>query len=408
MSRRVSVLKVPTGPAVVGIIERLMHALDGTGPVLLPVPADDERAATRLIEHLRPQDGLADTEDADTDPTALIVATSGSTGTPKGALLSAGAIRAGSAAAQERLGDPGAWLLALPGHHIAGLNVLIRAGLTGREPHVLDTARPFDAAGFAVATAALPSGSTYVSLVPTQLHRALADADGVAALRSYTAVLVGGAATGPALIDSARAAGVALMISYGMSETCGGCVYDGIPLRGVVVELASAGIGPVELAGPVVARGYRGLPDHPAFTVAADGARTFHTSDLGTFAADGSLTILGRADDMVITGGVKVSPLAVEHALGGAPGVFEVAVTAVPDAEWGQAVTAVVVPSAGGPPDLATLRAWVGAALGPAAAPRRLITVDTLPTRGPGKLDRVAIAEMAARRCASDGSEFAG
>ncbi|WP_250448661.1 AMP-binding protein, partial [Actinotalea sp. C106] len=186
-------------------------------------------------------------------------------------------------------------------------------------------------------------------------HRVLtADAPTLAALSRLDAVLIGGAATPPALVEAARERGLPLVLTYGMTETCGGCVYDGRPLDGVEVEVDDDGI---RLAGPMLARGYLARPDldAAAFTT-ADGRRWFRTRDLGILEG-GRLTVLGRSDDVLVTGGVKVAPAAVEAALVGVPGVGEVCVVGVPDAEWGQAVTAVVVPRPDVPaPGLAELR----------------------------------------------------
>lgn len=358
---------VPTGPAVLDLLPRLAAALDGSGPALRPVVGDTALPPVEDVPGL-----------------ALVVPTSGSTGTPKQVLLTADALRHSATAGQRRLsaGDPGQWLLTLPVHHIAGLNVLLRAVVGGREPVVLDTAAPFTAAGFATAVRQL-DGPAFVSLVPTQLHRLLEDPSGTEALRRFTAVLVGGAATAPALLDRARAAGVAVVTSYGMSETSGGCVYDGRPLDGVSVALDDA--GRIVLSGPVVAAGYAGQPPFPP--------RRFVTSDLGAI-TDGRLTVLGRADDVLISGGVNVAPQAVENALAGAPGVGQIAVTGVPDPEWGTRIVAVVVPVGDGP-ELDDLRSRAAAAVGPAAAPKQLTLVDALPVLPLGKVDRAAVARLA-------------
>jgi O-succinylbenzoic acid--CoA ligase len=229
----------------------------------------------------------------------------------------------------------------------------------------------------------LPAGDRrYTSLVPTQLRRYLADEP--EALASFDGVLIGGAATDAALLERARAAGVHVLTTYGMTETAGGCVYDGVPLDGVRVRVADG----VELAGPVLAHGYRGDPraTAEAFT---DG--WFRTRDAGSLSTDGRLTVHGRLDDVVISGGVNVSPQAVEAALREHPSVTDAVVAGRPDPEWGQRVVAVVVPAAGSVPDLAELRPWVTARLGPAAAPRELAVVDTVPTLHTGKPDRRAV-----------------
>lgn len=382
--------------------------------------------------------------DVDAPPgTALVLRTSGSTGNPREVALSAAALRASADATHERLGGPGSWLLVLPPTHVAGVQVITRSLMTGGALHP-DTLDRFTAAGFAaVATDFadhLPRGRrAYVSLVPTQLHRLVTAADdgdgaGLDALARFDAVLVGGAAAPAPLLAGARAAGVRVVTTYGMSETSGGCVYDGVPLAGVRVRLAEAdvepgsrsGTGIVELSGPTLAEGYVDDPEATAaaFRTDPDGTRWFRTSDLGRL-DDGRLTILGRADDVILTGGVNVAPAAVEDAIAehlaglGTPG--EACVVGVPDAEWGQAVVAVVATGtasrasaaqgspAGPSPDpgpvladgggelLAGLRSAVGQRLGAPAAPRRVYVTDALPTRGPGKTDRRAVRDAVVR-----------
>lgn len=382
MSRTARV--APAGPADVPSLSRsLAQALAGTGPALLP---SDEIGAGRHDAAGEVADGVA-----------LVVRTSGSTGAAREVLLGAAALRASATATAARLGGPGHWLLALPATHVAGLQVLVRSVLAGHEP-VVQPAGAFRAEAFAAATAHLVQQAAgdriYTSLVPTQLTRALGSPDGQEALVRYDAVLVGGAASEPGLLVRARERGVRVVTTYGMTETCGGCVYDGVPLEGVEVELAAD--GRVLLAGPVLADGYRGRPDLDAEVfVTHAGRRRVRTSDLGRW-ADGRLEILGRADDVIITGGVNVAPLAVEHAVAGLPEVAEVCVVGIPDPEWGQAVVAVVVPRPGAePPSLEQVRAAVTRTLEPAAAPRHVVPAAALPLRGPGKPDRRAAAALA-------------
>jgi len=348
----------------------LRRSLDGGAPLaVLPAgagPADAARAVLRPDEALEPG-------------TDLVVFTSGSTGGGRGVLLSAGAVRASAAATEARLGGPGSWLLALPPSAIGGLQVLARSALAGREPAVLGRGEPL-----ARAVARLPAGDRrYTALVPTQLRRSLAEEPD--ALAAFDGVLVGGAATDPALLAQARAAGVHVRTTYGMSETAGGCVYDGVPLDGVAVRVADGG---VELSGPVLAHGYRG---DPVATGAAFVDGWFRTRDAGALAPDGVLTVHGRLDDVVISGGVNVSPQAVEAALREHPSVADAVVAGLPDAEWGQRVVAAVVPTPGAAPDLAELRPWVTARLGAPAAPRQLTLVDAVPTLHTGKPDRRAV-----------------
>lgn len=384
-----ALLSVPVGPAEPAVVSEftrmLRGALDGSGPALAPIGPHDVRApdvAATVPERV-----------------ALVVNTSGSTGEPRRVMLDAEALMASACATHERLGGPGRWVLALPAQHVAGLQVLIRSVVAGTAPAVLPTDR-FDpvAAASVLVAAHHPDVPLYTSLVPTQLHRILARAEGTALpaeLRPWTdvdAILVGGAATAPGLLDRARDLGLRIVTTYGMTETAGGCVYDGVPLTGVRVRID----GTVHLAGPMLARGYLGRPDLDTAFQMHDDVRWFRTGDLGTLAR-GVLHVRGRVDDVVVTGGVKVAPAAVEAAIAAVRGVGEVCVVGVPDDEWGQVVTAVVVPARGAPaPTLAALRDAVVPTLGPAAAPRRLVLADALPQRGPGKVDRAAVTRQAA------------
>lgn len=382
--RELQPLPVLSGTGALDALPALRRALDGDGPALLPVAADAPGQAQHLIGPLNPG------EDAEHDPTALVIATSGSTGTPKGVLLPAGSLRASAEATHRRLGGPGEWLLAMPAHHVAGIQVLVRAMIAGTTPGAVDTSGGFRPDCFAAAARELLTSDRphYTALVPTQLSRLLNDgAEGLDALRGFDAVLLGGAATPPALLARARESGVRVTTTYGMSETSGGCVYDGVPLD--ITEVAVDGeLGPIRLAGPMLARGYRNHPDAAAFA-----GGWFRTGDLGRF-ADGELDVLGRADDMIITGGEKVAPLPVERVLAEQPGVHEACVLGVPDPEWGQAVVAAVVADPAARPDEEALRAAVRERLGAVATPKRIALVDELPLRGPGKPDRRALAEQ--------------
>ena len=365
------------------LVTALTAALDGTGPAVRPL---DEPAPPRSV-HV-PAD------------VALVVRTSGSSGRPRDVMLSAAALRASADATAARLGGPGSWLLALPVHHVAGLQVVLRSLLAGGPPATLPDG-PFRAATFTQAARAATDGDGrhYTSLVPTQLVRVLDDADATAAARAFDAVLVGGAACPPPLLARARAAGVRVVTTYGMTETCGGCVYDGRPLDGV--EVAVDREQRVTLTGPVLATGYLHRPDLDATTfVTAGGRRWLRTADRGRL-ADGVLHVLGRLDDVLVTGGVKVDPLAVEEVVAHVADVREVCVVGVPDQHWGQSVVAVVVTRGGVVPPLTPLRTAVAAVLGPASAPRQVLVVDELPMRGPGKPDRRAVARLATERMAS-------
>lgn len=330
------------------VLPRLRAALDGSGPAVLPVP--DGPAGQAVRELVRPDLPLEPGPDG--EPVALVVPTSGSTGSVKGALLTGSALRASAQATLDRLGGPGRWLLALPTTHVAGLTVLVRSLLAGTEPVPMPLAGGFDAAGFVAATAELGPGRRYTALVPTQLRRLLADPAGAAALASYDAVLIGGAAAEPDLLERATRDGVHVVTTYGMSETCGGCVYDGVPLDGVRVLLEPAGADHpgawrVVLGGPTVFVGYRGDAQRTeqALRVDAAGIRWHLTNDVGHWDPAGRLEVLGRLDDVLVSGGENIAPAQVERALLTHRQVTEAVVVGVPDAEWGQRVVAVVVPA---------------------------------------------------------------
>jgi O-succinylbenzoic acid--CoA ligase len=352
--------------------EALGAALDG-GPAVLPVGPSPVPGATQA-----PPPG-----------TAVVIATSGSTGEPKLVVLSAAALRASALATERRLGGAARWLLALPAEHVAGVQVIVRALLAGAPPEVQDLRPGFRADDFVAAARRLGAGPRCTSLVPTQLGRLL-DAGGPAvdALRGFAAILIGGAALDPRLHRRALDAGVPVVTTYGMSETAGGCVYDGVALDGVRVDLDPD--DRIRLGGATLADGYLGRPEE---TAAAFGGGWFRTGDLGRW-REGRLQVLGRADDVIITGGEKVAPAAVERVLAGRPGVRAACVVGLPDERWGQAVGAAVQLEAGARAVEVEWRAVVRAELGRAAVPRVLLVVDEIPLRGIGKPDRTAVTAL--------------
>lgn len=313
---------------------------------------------------------------------ALVVRTSGSTGVPKDVLLSRDALRASAEATHARLGGPGQWLLDLPTSGVAGLQVLVRSVVAGTSPVVVAEHIDLESA-----LDALVGDRTYASLVPTQLHRL--DRDGrLGVLARLDALLVGGAAVDPGLLVRAQDAGVRVVRTYGMSETAGGCVYDGVPLDGVSIRIDD---GEVLVSGPTLFDGYAGAPRTGEW---------FATGDLGEL-EDGVLRITGRRDDVVKVGGSKVALPAVERAVRQVPEVADVAVVAVPDPEWGSRVVAFVVPSDavcldGLRPD-ALRDALVENGLERRWAPRDVVLVDALPLLPGGKVDRIGLRAQADR-----------
>lgn len=379
MTRLLRALPVPSGQTVLGLLPRLAELLDGRGDAVLPVPADDADQAHFLASELSADEPVA-------DDVAVVVSTSGTTGKPKGAMLTGQALTASGTATSTRLGGPGQWLLALPPHHIAGMQVLLRSIQAGSDPVVLDVSTGFSLPDFVRAVAEMTGSRRYISLVATQLVKALGDAEASEALASFDAVLLGGGPLPATVAIKAAQARVPVVRTYGMSETCGGCVYDGVALDGVEVRIGPE--GRISLGGTTVAAGYRNIPEHKAF--AEHG--WFHTDDFGEL-DEGRLRVLGRLDEAISTGGLTVVPQVVEAALGAHPLVAECAVFGVPDDRLGQRVAAAVVPSAAGAPTLEDLREHVTAALDGTAAPRELHLLDELPRRGIGKLDRRALVK---------------
>jgi O-succinylbenzoic acid--CoA ligase len=379
----------------------LEDAISGSGPALLPLPAGPAQVRSGLLDAFRPDDPAAPLE---CDDVAVVVPTSGSTGVPKGALLSAAALRASAAATHARLGGAGSWVLALPLTHVAGLMVLVRAIEGGGTVSRVGRSESFDATGFAAVTAAAAGAPRfageplYTSLVPTQLARLL---DAGVDLSAYSAILLGAAAAPDQLLARARAAGARVVTTYGMSETCGGCVYDGRPLDGTSVGIDTS--GRVVIGGPSVFSGYRLRPDLTAEVLDRQGR--FVTGDLGEVADDGRLQLLGRADDVIISGGENVAPAVVEAALAALPGIAACAVVGVADATWGERVVALVVagpgtgpgtrPGATSAPTLPAVRAALAERLPSAWRPTRLVVVPAIPLLATGKPDRRALRALA-------------
>jgi O-succinylbenzoic acid--CoA ligase len=351
----------------------LAAALHG-GPPIAPLPIDPiER--TRAITMLQPDQPLVEAD------AAAVVATSGSTGAPKGVVISRAALRASVEATHTRLDGPGDWVLALPPCYIAGLMVLARAYVGGtRAVPVRSDLNDLPAVACTLAE------RRYISLVPAQLDRALQRGGVTAALASFSTVLIGGGPTDANLLDRAVASGIKVVTTYGMSETCGGCVYDGTPLPGVAVDLSDD--GQILIKSSALFAGYRLRPDLTT-EVLIDGR--FHTRDRGRW-DDGRLVVLGRLDDVVITGGHKVDLADVERAVQRWAAQHQAYATAlgIPDPVWGTTILA-VSDSPGSLEDLqSAVRQWLPAY----AAPRELIYLDPLPWLPNGKPDRAAIRSM--------------
>lgn len=336
------------------------------------------------------------------DDVRIVVTTSGSsTGKGRPVGLSPAAIMASARATHQRLGGPGQWLLTLPHHHIAGLQVCARSLLSGYSPIIREDEEPLHV----VISRMDPTTRRYTSLVPTQLARVMGcGSSDLEALQKLDGILVGGSAIDPTLLADARLAGLTIHTTYGASETAGGCIYNGEPLEGVNVDIDED--GRILLGGPTLAWGY--LDDGPDAFITTGTQRWFRTNDIGVLTPGPypKLTVLGRVDDVIITGGVNVHPIAVENAIRELNEVSDCVVVGIPSVEWGAEVVAVVVPR--NPQDftgddhqvqrenlLGAIRAHTRNHIEPAAAPQALVITMRLPTRGPGKVDRRAAADLA-------------
>jgi O-succinylbenzoic acid--CoA ligase len=370
----------PTGDAVLQtFLPALAAALDGAGPALLPLPTGGSRET--VVAAMQPDRPL------EHDDVALVAPTSGSTGEPKGAMLTADALRFAARATHDRLAGPGQWLLAMPVTHVGGIQVLVRALVARVKPVVLDVYGGFDASAFAAAAAAMDDRvPRYVSLVPTQVRRLL---DAGVDLSGFDAVLVGAAAFPPDLRRRCDERGWRVVETYGMSEVCGGVVYDGRPLGGVDVAVYG---GRVTIGGPVVFSGYRLRPD--LTEVALVGGRHV-TQDLGRVDDDGRLHVLGRADEVIVSGGVNVAAARVERVLADHPAVVGCAVVGRADDEWGARVVAVVQPAdPSAPPSVEDLRSFAADRLERAELPREVVVLGMLPLLASGKPDKDAVRSI--------------
>ncbi|MBF1661355.1 MAG: AMP-binding protein [Rothia mucilaginosa] len=396
-------------------------------------------------------DSAAGSEGAEVaEPIALVVGTSGSTGTPKRTALTARALAASASATERFFGSnsdaASQWLLALPAHYIAGAQVLARSVLAGTAPVIARSViEPvhFSPEVFLQAVEHMSSARRFISLVPTQLHKLLESADADPhlgaeiheALGSFTGILLGGAPASADLLAAATTLGLNTVTTYGSAETAGGCVYSGSVLPGVRVELVpeegmpavpdiegklaneeSVQVGRIWISGAHLASGYIGDAARTAehFFTAADGTRWYRTDDYGllspandpdstTHGSEPRLQVLGRSDDVLISGGVKISARAVATVLEEHPAVREACVVGLPDARWGTAIAAAVtlVPSAGATPAenspalneelCALLRARCAEKLGAPAAPKQLSILPDFPLTSTGKPDRAEI-----------------
>ncbi len=367
---------LPVNPAnPVAILGDLEDAISGKRS-LLPIPARDRPRAQLLRDSQRAGQPID-------SQIALVMATSGSTGTPKGAQLTPANLVSSADATHQYLGGEGQWLLAMPAHHIAGMQVLIRALIAGVEPLALDLSNGFDIADFAAAAHELKDTGdrVYTSMTPMQLIKAMDSLEGIEALRLFDAILVGGAATSRQTRHSAEELGITVVTTYGSSETSGGCVYDGRAIPGARIRLRDARI---ELGGPMIAHGYRNAPGNEDFAEPG----WFRTSDAGEL-VDDTLTVLGRIDAVIDSGGLKLHPEVLEKAITDLDGVTGACVLGVPDQRLGHAIVAAYSGDLS-PSEvirgLSDLPRW--------QLPKQLKHVEALPMIGPGKVDRRTITAL--------------
>ncbi|WP_241972735.1 AMP-binding protein [Cryobacterium cryoconiti] len=386
MTRRLTV--VPVGDPL-ALLSPLRLALANTADAVLPVPGRGESAPLAGSARVPRQ-------------VAVVIETSGSTDAPKRVMLSTDALLSSAAASSVFLGGAGQWLLALPVHYIAGVQVLVRSIAAGTTPVVLPGGH-FDPVGFAAGAERLTEPLRFTALVPVQLARLVAAAADdrrlLAVLRRFQGILVGGQALPAELAERALALDLRVVATYGASETAGGCVYNGTPIGNTEVRTVD---GQLEIAGSVLAEGYLGDPVHSAERfLSVHGERWYRTGDLGEVdAATGRVSVLGRADNVIISGGEKVSLDAVERVVRSLPGLDEAVVLGRPDPQWGQVPVLVLPRAASGADDTAVTLGRIGeavaSALGKAARPARLVRVAEIPQLSAGKPDRRALTRMLA------------
>ena len=335
---------------------------------------------------------------------AVVVETSGTTGTPKQVWLSKDAILSSARTTSRAAGADGVWWLALPTHYIAGLQVVVRSVLAGYEPVVspqgLDTVSKLREVLPELREAKAKGVPLYCSLVPTQLAQ-LVDAVEAGELEAhdlslFARILVGGQRIDTRLIERANAVGAVVTRTYGAAETVGGCVWDGEALDEVSLDIVD---GRVAISGPMLAGGYLGDDTLSGETfIEREEKRWFLSRDLGSI-DDGQLSVKGRMDDVIISGGVKVSLDDVERVVRELAGVNDPIVVSATDSQWGQVPVVVTTSQC----DLEQLRIAVKEALGPAAQPHSVLTLDDIPLLPSGKPDRRAISQLVTQRLAYDG-----
>ncbi|MBT5575575.1 MAG: AMP-binding protein [Microbacteriaceae bacterium] len=363
------------------LVEPLRRALFEDGPAVLPRPGGARLIATAPMEVA--------------DDIALVIETSGTTGAPKRVALSAEAVLSNAKAALAELGEPGVWLLLLPAHYIAGVQVIARALVSGTTPVVLHP-EPFSTVAMASQGEELRNlagdSPVYTAMVPAQLQRILDDAPAMARLddlmKTFGRILVGGQAIPQTLLDRSADAGYRVTRTYGSSETSGGCVWDGRPIGDTTVAEFD---GRIAISGPTLAHSYLEDPERTARSfVERDGTLWYLSDDAGSIDDQGIVSIQGRLDDVIVTGGVKVALGRIERLVHGDFHAPDAVVVAAEHDTWGQVPVVVTTKEL----DITALRLGIGGALGPEARPDRVLRVSEIPHLPSGKPDRLALAAL--------------
>ena len=330
--------------------ENLAAALEGSGPAL----STSEVSAKKIDKSI-----------------AMVVSTSGSTGEAKSVAISSAALIASINACHKYLGaTPGdSWSLLLPTNHIAGLNVIIRATALGTR--VVDNRNVENYID-----------TDFISIVPTQLHKALTtDAKLLEHLTAAEAVLVGGGPISEKIKKDAASKHIKIVTTYGMTEMCGGCIYNQKPMDGVEVRISTSGL--IQLSGSMMASGYLSASGQVS---QIDKNGWFESNDLGEV-SNGLLKVLGRADDVIISGGEKISLALVEEMIAKIYPAQELITFAMQDEVWGQQLCVG-----------STSEIQVGKlrqTLGPIFTPKKIYLFDQIPKTAIGKLDRKKAVELA-------------
>ena len=353
--------------------QAVAELLEGSSNPVMPVSAVEEAALRRSLEDEPPQPVPPGT--------ALVMRTSGSTsGVGKSVLVSLNSLTASAHATHEALGGPWRWACCLPTHHIAGFQTIFRSLLSENAPLDAGKGSPEEIARIA---AGIADDRVYLSLVPTQLVRLL-DSPHAAAARAFATILLGGSAASPEMVSRAREAGLNIVTTYGMTETCGGCVYNGLPIGDTSISLGEG--GRITIAGSVVATGYLGAAPFDGKCV---------TQDAGSW-ADGRLRIHGRLDGAITTGGLTILPQVVEAELE-KMGSGQCVVVGIPDAQWGEIVVAVTTNPLDDPRGRLRQRLEAG------YTPRVFFTaaqlgLESLPYLASGKIDRRGVQRLVGKR----------